>query len=108
MALIDCPSCGKKISDKTKKCPHCQFDLANLDVEELSRRRGISRYKKLMAIQTQSMIAIMMFITGFAFIYWGNIEPTGNKYKLAIACSTVGFFWYVVNRVRLVLIKRSS
>ena len=23
MALINCPECGKEISDSVKKCPHC-------------------------------------------------------------------------------------
>ena len=23
MALIKCPECGKSISDKAEKCPHC-------------------------------------------------------------------------------------
>lgn len=26
MALIDCPSCGKQISDKALKCPYCSFE----------------------------------------------------------------------------------
>ncbi len=25
MAMIPCPKCGKKISDKTAKCPHCGY-----------------------------------------------------------------------------------
>lgn len=27
MALIDCPECGKKISDQSDKCIHCGFPL---------------------------------------------------------------------------------
>ena len=28
MALIKCPECGKKVSDKSKKCPNCGINLA--------------------------------------------------------------------------------
>ena len=28
MALISCPKCGREISDKAKKCPHCHTALA--------------------------------------------------------------------------------
>lgn len=28
MALINCPQCGKQVSDKASKCPHCGLDLA--------------------------------------------------------------------------------
>ena len=27
MALINCPHCGKPISDKAVKCPHCKKDV---------------------------------------------------------------------------------
>ncbi len=30
MALITCPQCGEKISDKSKTCIHCGYDLSNL------------------------------------------------------------------------------
>ena len=30
MALTDCPSCNKKISDKSEECPHCQFRVGDL------------------------------------------------------------------------------
>ena len=28
MAMIQCPSCKKQISDKISKCPHCGYTLA--------------------------------------------------------------------------------
>lgn len=28
MALIDCPECGKKISESTSSCPHCGYKLS--------------------------------------------------------------------------------
>jgi len=27
MALVDCPSCNEKTSDKAKTCPHCDFKI---------------------------------------------------------------------------------
>ena len=27
MAMISCPNCGKPVSDKAEKCPHCGFEL---------------------------------------------------------------------------------
>ena len=36
MALIDCPSCGKEISDKAKVCPQCGKVLHDENVTTLS------------------------------------------------------------------------
>lgn len=27
MAIIECPKCGKEVSDKAKKCPSCKYKL---------------------------------------------------------------------------------
>lgn len=31
MALINCPECGKEISDKSKQCIHCGYPLEELE-----------------------------------------------------------------------------
>lgn len=33
MALINCPECGKEISDKVKACPHCGYPLVEESLE---------------------------------------------------------------------------
>ncbi len=47
MALINCPECGKKISDKAKKCPNCGYrpisqdgpkDLAYINTEDVQHK----------------------------------------------------------------------
>ena len=34
MALINCPQCGKEISDKASFCPQCGFELTNANSEK--------------------------------------------------------------------------
>ncbi len=34
MALIECPNCGKMISDTTNKCIHCEYDLVKNSAEQ--------------------------------------------------------------------------
>lgn len=108
MALIDCPSCNKKISDKAQECQHCGFSLGNASVEDIARKQNLNKYLKNQKIQTQSMIAMLLFVTGFGFMYWGGAVPGGLQYNLAIGLSVTGFVWYIVNRVRLILLKRSD
>lgn len=33
MALINCPECGKEISDKVKACPHCGYPLVEESID---------------------------------------------------------------------------
>lgn len=43
MAMITCPECGKDVSDKANKCPHCGFKIR---VDQISKKiRGIQNHK---------------------------------------------------------------
>ncbi len=39
MAIIQCPECGKEVSDKAGNCPHCGFGVKQYmeDEENLSK-----------------------------------------------------------------------
>jgi hypothetical protein len=108
MALVDCPSCGKKISDKSKTCQHCEFALGQASTEDINRKKNLQNYLKAQKIQTQSMIAMLLFVCGFGFMYWGGALPGDLQHNLAIAGALIGFIWYIVNRVRLIFLKRSN
>ena len=109
MALIDCPSCSKKISDKAKQCSHCQTDFTKTSTEDVERKQGLSKFKRSQRIQNQSMLAMMMFIGGLAYMFVGGpVDPDSLKYKAAITVTVIGFTWYIVNRVRMIWLKRFS
>lgn len=108
MALTNCPACNKKISDKAKTCPHCGFAVGEASSEDILRKKNFQKFKKTQSIQTQSMIAMLMFIAGFGFMYWGGVQPGDIQHTLAIGCSVVGFAWYIINRVRMVIHKRAD
>lgn len=108
MALIDCPSCGKKISSKAQTCSHCGFAFGNASSEDLVRKQNLRKFQQIQSVQTQSMVAMLLFITGFAFMYWGGAQPGDTQHTVAIGCSVVGFGWYIINRVRLIFLKRKD
>jgi hypothetical protein len=108
MALVNCPSCGKKISDKIQSCQHCDFALGTANTEDIVRKQNLNKYLKNQNIQTQSMIAMLVFVGGFGFMYWGGAVPGELQHNSAIGITIVGFVWYIVNRVRLIYLKRSD
>jgi DNA-directed RNA polymerase subunit RPC12/RpoP len=109
MALIDCPSCSKKISDKAKQCSHCQADFTKTSTEDAERKQGLSKFKRSQRIQNQSMLAMIMFIGGLAYMFTGERVAQGSlEYTAAISVTVLGFVWYIVNRVRMIWLKRFS
>ena len=106
MALIDCPACGKKISDKAEVCQHCGFGVKDASADDVLRKQQMQRFKKMASLQNQSMLAMLLFILGFGFMYWGDVRPGDTQHNIAIGTCIIGFVWYVVNRVRIVILKK--
>lgn len=108
MAVINCPNCKKKISDKAKSCSHCNIELHNLDEDKMNNIRQVNMIKQSQTIMTHSFIAMLLFCGGFLLMYWQDLQPGTWQYLSAITCTVIGFILYIVTRVRLILLKRSS
>ena len=106
MALINCPSCNKKISDKASTCSNCGFPIGNASDEDILRKKNMQRFTKKQNLNTQSMLATFLFVGGFGLWYWGGGQPTDLQQNFAVGCSVVGLVWYLVIRVRMFMMKR--
>lgn len=106
MALVNCPSCAKRISDRAKTCSHCGFTTGTATEEDMLRQKRLQQIKKSQSFNNQSLLAMMLFVVGFAYMYWGVSRPTEIEYYVAMTCSGIGLFWYVVNRVRSTIYKK--
>jgi hypothetical protein len=107
MAVINCPGCKKKISDKAKSCDHCQLYLTELDAEKMASIKHVSSIKKSQQLMNHSFIAMLLFCGGFLFLYWNNAQPGTWEYVSSIASAVLGFILYIVTRIRLLLVKRN-
>ncbi len=107
MAIINCPACNKKISDRATSCPHCGYSMQG-SKEDISRKRSHNRYMKMQSINNQSMLAMLLFVIGFGYGYWEDVQPPDVEYYIAMTCSGIGFLWYLVNRVRMIIVKKSK
>jgi len=108
MAVINCPSCKKKISDKAKTCSHCDIELGSIDEDKLAAIRQTNLIQKSQKLMNHSFIAMLMFCGGFLFIYWKNLQPDTWQYITASASTALGFILYIVTRIRLIILKRNS
>jgi len=108
MAVINCPSCNKKISDKAKSCSHCQLDLVNLDKDKRQSLSKISFVEKHQSLMNQSFIAMLLFCGGFLFLFWQDAIPGTWQYVVSISSTVLGFALYLITRIRLLFLKRSK
>ena len=67
MALIKCSECGKEISDKSKSCIHCGYDLSN--VEEFSNVIiKKEKHAKLKGTIITIVVLLVFFGIGFGVV----------------------------------------
>ena len=105
MAVINCPSCKKKISDKAKVCSHCNMSLTGLDTEQLESLAKVNRIKQAQRLMNYSFIAMLLFCGGFLFMFWDGVIPGTWQHNTAMASTFIGFILYMIIRVMLLMSK---
>ncbi len=77
MALIKCPECDKKVSDKAESCPHCGYSFKKkieINDEKLKELKGKWNNKYLIIILVVLVIGYFLFFNGSKT----NNTNTGN------------------------------
>lgn len=106
MAVIACPSCKKKISDKASACSHCNMVLGEVDAAALALMKKEQQIKTSQQLMNHSFIAMLLFCGGFLSLYWNNAQPDSWQYITAFTSTVLGFVLYIVTRIRLIIVKR--
>ncbi|WNC70480.1 hypothetical protein RGQ13_10050 [Thalassotalea psychrophila] len=106
MALINCPKCSKRISSKAAVCNHCQCILGDLNEEQRVNMQQLTRLEVSQKLMNQSMVAMLLFCGGFGFMFWGEPSPESWQYNIAAGSAVLGFSWYIINRVRILMLKK--
>ncbi len=107
MALIACPKCGKRISDKAETCKHCGALMVE-DPEKLRTAGRIERIHKSSRLMSQSFIALILFIGGLAY---SSFDPEAGETTakwVAQGIAGAGFIWYLILRVQIMMFKKEK
>jgi len=107
MAIIACPSCGKKISSKAPSCQFCQRPLGELSPAEADKIARDKRTQKNRSINNQAMLSVVIFLAGFMVFYFkepenGSWQQTLNYLVMGVAAAS-----YIMAKIRMVIFKRS-
>lgn len=97
MAIIQCPGCDKKMSNKAAACPHCG---ETNDPNERSLHRG--RPKRKANLRAQQLIAASVFIAGALWMISIHLSATPKSYPTtSLIFTAAGGIWYLLTRARL-------
>jgi len=114
MAIIKCPSCNERISDKAKSCNNCQYDLVSekntsgLSEHQLASRNQLSRIKKRYSLQMQAMIGIILVLGGSLLWYFGGRGLSSNQDYISLLLLGAGSVLYLTTRIRLIFFKKNN
>lgn len=93
MALIECPNCGKKISDSTVICIHCKFNLKKAKTEEKIKKSFSNIPKNL---QKQYEYEFCCSNKTFRKIYKSRLN-----YRLSAIAVSIGGFCALILMISL-------
>jgi len=102
MAIINCPGCGRRISDKSKFCTHCELPLGEMsqkDVDQLKRRNWRRRVWRAKNVTYAAMTALVV-----GLIWWYVQEPVGWLLPPPVVPTLLiflGTLAYAIARIRL-------
>ncbi|WP_337840102.1 zinc ribbon domain-containing protein [Rheinheimera sp.] len=108
MAIIACPQCGKKISDKSQSCPHCQLSMTGMTADRIDELNSRKRIDRMQSYINQSMLALVIFLAGFCVLYFWQSEPDSWQLQASQAAIAVGFLWYIAARAMIIYLKRKN
>ncbi|HCV04828.1 hypothetical protein AAEU31_18320 [Pseudoalteromonas sp. SSMSWG5] len=108
MAIISCPQCAKSISDKHKQCPHCECQVTDLSNEQLQQMQKETRIRRQQKFMNQSFLALILFLGGFFCYYFMHPETESIEWYAYSTAMAVGFVWYIVCRIYLVVLKKKK
>lgn len=109
MAIMQCPECGLKMSDKAAVCDRCGFVIEGMDPEELERKRRYQKADAINRLTSQTMLAMLLFVAGIGGVFFFRDETSPDpawQMQVSFVLMGVGFIWYIVNRIRLISVKR--
>lgn len=106
MAIITCPGCGRRISDKSSACTHCDLPLKELSESELERIEQRRMRRKIWRAKNITYLAMTALVAGAIWWMWVQMQnPEGQPPRLAMALIGIGILSYLGGRAWLFWLK---
>ena len=106
MALIECPNCGKKISDSAVICVHCNYDIKKARTrEKLGKsffnipKESQKQYEHEFRSKNESCRKMYKFKKKFKVFFWAyliSIIYIALTFKIILCSLYYVFFYYLI------------
>ncbi len=108
MAIIKCPSCRERVSDKRDICPNCGFGIADTEAGlPLSEAEKRVKRKRGARLQMHSYAATLLFVVGVAWMFVESDGNVNNASYWSMFVTGMGIVWYLTVRIIMVLVRRA-
>lgn len=102
MSVINCPSCGRRVSSKAPSCPFCSVNLRDVGdgsgADEMRRR---TRAKRSYQLQMHSYGAVTLTVVAFAWFWYETYLKGRPAPELCVILLAGGVIWYLCARAAM-------
>lgn len=94
MAIIACPDCGKKISDRAAICSWCGFQLGEVTERDLETYRFRRLREQRYRLNMISYAVISVFVAAFGWYWWdsgGFVQPSSRGPFVLMGVSALAY-----------------
>jgi hypothetical protein len=114
MSLTKCPICQKKISDKVKSCPNCEysFNQSQDEIDQLKVKNFRQYRNQMYRFKMLTFLSIAFAVMGVVPMIWTYAKAIDYGFNASITnhwgiyLVITGFIMYVIIRVMMLNTKR--
>ncbi len=100
MALINCPECGKKVSDSAVQCPECAYPINTTQNQIHSKKPTQTIEQTGKKWKGMQLIGALLVIVGVVMIVAMSGNPENTKYAgITILMPLIGLCLFIFARI---------
>lgn len=109
MAIMRCPECGKRISDRAAACPYCDAATGEMSAEDMARM--VRRRWRARLYRARNLTYIAMGLVMLGALWWWFTPPQGLALPLPVVAGIlmgVGLVVYLAGWAWIVWLRLPS
>jgi len=98
MAIINCPECNTKVSDKAKQCPNCAYPFKDNFIKGIDENLGKVE-TELTSKKFKGRLILDALLIGISFSF--GLSKNENMHKAGAILLVVGLVWLFIIKTQI-------